>query len=410
MGRRRKSHSSTPRHEQPGDPPSKPPITDVESLHPVIIQPSDPPSKPPITADESLHPVIIHKVKISRALLFLFKRHHEALGFIQDSVSCYPNWGHLRLVEACIHKHMADHVAKDCVEKIKHLSRGAVSARSAAELLPESLYCAAVHAGLLCQLAEFNDKWDKVNEECLRGLKIENPNDPGIDRFYGKFVMGLRSKESRIADERELIIKILLSLKQPPLDDSKKPCEEKESSIVEKDVKEMQKREKKHNNLKSAMESTEVANTELGDSVNVDKMEKLKTKEGIHDEHLEHKSQIENGDKKKSLEEKNDETDESIGKNGAEGVFDIYSKHINDDEYEKRFQTDIEKALKLENPVDDAEMGVSTSGYESKQRLVTVVRKIAEDLEHERQIRITNKQKELAGHNAIAETDELVVY
>ncbi|KAK1562101.1 hypothetical protein Q3G72_006300 [Acer saccharum] len=247
MDRRRKSHSSAPRHEQPGDPPSKPPITAVESLHPVIIQPIDPlpPSKPPITAVESLHPVIIYKVKTSRALLFRFKRHHEALGFIQDSISCYPNWGHLRLVEACIHKHMVDHVAKDCVEKIKHLSRGAVSARSAAKLLPESLHCAAVHAGLLRQLAEFNDEWDKVNEECLRGLKIENSNDPGIDRFYGKFVMGLRSKESRIADERKRIIKILLSSKQPPLDDSEKPFEEKESSRVEEDVKEMEKREKK---------------------------------------------------------------------------------------------------------------------------------------------------------------------
>ncbi|KAI9153522.1 hypothetical protein LWI28_012604 [Acer negundo] len=140
---------------------------------------------------------------------------------------------------------MADHVAKDCVEKIKHLSRGTVSARSVAEILPESLHFAAVHVGLLRQLAEFNDEWDKVNEECLRGMKIENSNDPGIDRFYGKFVMGLRSKESRIADERKWIIKILLSSKQPPLDDSEKPFEEKESSRVEEDVKEMEKREKK---------------------------------------------------------------------------------------------------------------------------------------------------------------------
>ncbi|TXG59016.1 hypothetical protein EZV62_016845 [Acer yangbiense] len=225
MDRRRKSHSSAPHHEQPGDPPSKPPITAVESLHPVIIQPIDPPppSKPPITAVESLHPVIICKVKTSRALLFRFKRHHEALGFIQDSISCYPNWGHLRLVEACIHKHMVDHVAKDCVEKIK----------------------ASEQRSCLSKLAEFNDEWDKVNEECLRGLKIENSNDPGIDRFYGKFVMGLRSKESRIADERKRIIKILLSSKQPPLDDSEKPFEEKESSRVEEDVKEMEKREKK---------------------------------------------------------------------------------------------------------------------------------------------------------------------
>ncbi|KAK2647564.1 hypothetical protein Ddye_015053 [Dipteronia dyeriana] len=41
--------------------------------------------------------------------------------------------------------------------------------------------------------------------------------------------------------------------------------------------------------------------TELGDSAYVDKMEKLITKEGIPDEHLEHKSQIKNGDKKSAL-------------------------------------------------------------------------------------------------------------
>ncbi|KAK1563654.1 hypothetical protein Q3G72_030724 [Acer saccharum] len=131
------------------------------------------------------------------------------------------------------------------------------------------------------------------------------------------------------------------------------------------------------------------------------------------DEHLKHKSQIEDGAKKKCLEEKNDEIGESIG----------------DDEYEKRFQTDIEKAvcqslgslkkhygllsstdtkdemtsrldavhlyviiqLDLENPVDDAEMGVSTSAYELKQHLVALLRKIVEDLEHERQIKITNQ-------------------
>ncbi|KAK3227795.1 hypothetical protein Dsin_007657 [Dipteronia sinensis] len=163
-------------------------------------------------------------------------------------------------------------------------------------------------------------------------------------------------------------------------------------------------------------------------------MTKPITKEGKLDEHLEHESQIENGDNKKFLEEKNDETGESIGENVVEGVSVINSKHIDDVEYEKRFQTDIEKAvyqslgslkkhyrlllstdakLKLENPVDDAELGVSTSGYESKQRLVTLVRKIVEDLEHERQIKVTNqanKQKELAGHNAFAETDELAVY
>ncbi|KAK4833409.1 hypothetical protein QYF36_004361 [Acer negundo] len=248
---------------------------------------------------------------------------------------------------------MADHVAKDCVEKIKHLSRGTVSARSVAELLPESLHFAAVHVGLLRQLAEFNDEWDKVNEECLRGMKIENSNDPGIDRFYGKFVMGLRSKESRIADERKWIIKILLSSKQPPLDDSEKPFEEKESSRVEEDVKEMEKREKKATDDSSKhfelaqkdAEHNASPDTELGDSVNVDKMEKLITKVGILDEHLEHKSQIENGDKKKCLEEKKDETDESIGENGVEGISVIYSKHIDDDEYEKRFQTDIEKAV-----------------------------------------------------------------
>ncbi|KAK3227798.1 hypothetical protein Dsin_007660 [Dipteronia sinensis] len=119
------------------------------------------------------------------------------------------------------------------------------------------------------------------------------------------------------------------------------------------------------------------------------------TMEGMLDEHLEQKSQIEDGVKKKCLEEKNDEKGESIGENAVEGVSVIYSKHIEDDAYEKRFQTDIEKAvcqsLDLENPVDDAEMGVSTSAYELKQRLVEVLRKIVEDLEHERQIKIANQ-------------------
>ncbi|KAK3227826.1 hypothetical protein Dsin_007688 [Dipteronia sinensis] len=83
--------------------------------------------------------------------------------------------------------------------------------------------------------------------------------------------------------------------------------------------------------------------TELGDYV--DEMTKLITKEGMLDEHLEHESQIENGDKKKCLKEKNDETCESIGENVVEGVYVFNSKHIDDDEYEKRFQTDIEKAV-----------------------------------------------------------------
>ncbi|KAK3227537.1 hypothetical protein Dsin_007399 [Dipteronia sinensis] len=83
--------------------------------------------------------------------------------------------------------------------------------------------------------------------------------------------------------------------------------------------------------------------TELGDYV--DEMTKLITKEGMLDEHLEHESQIENGDKKKCLQEKNDETGESIGENVVEGVYVFNSKHIDDDEYEKRFQTDIEKAV-----------------------------------------------------------------
>ncbi|KAI9154108.1 hypothetical protein LWI28_020976 [Acer negundo] len=222
------------------------------------------------------------------------------------------------------------------------------------------------------------------------------------------------------------------------------------------DKKKKKNKKKKNKNNRKAKESKEndggeqfqlcqdnaSPDTELGDSVNVDKMEKLITKVGILDEHLEHKSQIENGDKKKCLEEKNDETDESIGENGVEGISVIYSKHIDDDEYEKRFQTDIEKAsqwrlrlfrdelmsrsekkhthagdpcfvcaysdtyaairiatkelprkavvpfssitlrpvydffkewLNLENPVDDAEMGVSTSDYELKRHLVTVV-------------------------------------
>ncbi|KAK1562112.1 hypothetical protein Q3G72_006435 [Acer saccharum] len=281
------------------------------------------------------------------------------------------------------------------------------------------------------------------------------------------------------------------------------------------DVRQTQdKKKKKKKNFRKEKESKETEggkqyqpcqdnaspDTELGDSVNVDKMEKLITKEGILDEHLEHKSQIENGDKKKCLEEKHDETGESIVENGVEGVCQsmIKPEHIEDDEYEKRFQTDIEKAvcqsigslrkhyglllstdatdettisrldyvhlyviiqsqwrlrlfrdelmsrsekkhthagepcfvcaysdtyaairiatkelpgkvvvpftsitlrpvydffkewLNLENPVDDAEMGISKSDYELKRRLVSVVRKIVEDLEHERQIKITN--------------------
>ncbi|KAK4833838.1 hypothetical protein QYF36_012131 [Acer negundo] len=113
-------------------------------------------------------------------------------------------------------------------------------------------------------------------------------------------------------------------------------------------------KKKKNKNNRKAKESKETKggkqyqpcqdnaspDTELGDSVNVDEMTKLITKE-----HLEHESQIENGDKKKCLEEKIDDTGESVVEYDIEGVSVIYSKHIKDDEYEKRFQTDIEKAV-----------------------------------------------------------------
>ena len=47
-------------------------------------------------------------------------------------------------------------------------------------------------------------------------------------------------------------------------------------------------------------------------------------KEGMLDEHMEHESPIENRDKNKYLEEKNDEAGESIGENVVEGVSIYY--------------------------------------------------------------------------------------